>query len=118
MAPLSGAQQVDALPKSGDLLYLGRAASPQFGGDRGIRFRLIRVHDWSTYEGWVWLDGYQLDGRGDAIERRSVFVIIDGIQVIPNRVGEQAAGVTSGRRAARAGERSTNLVARQRRSAA
>jgi hypothetical protein len=43
-------------------------------------FRVIRVHDWPTYDGWVWLDGYELNSVGEAIERRSIFVQIDGLQ--------------------------------------
>jgi hypothetical protein len=45
-----------------------------------MMFRVIRVHDWQTYDGWTWLDGYQLDSGGDAVERRSIFVQIDGLQ--------------------------------------
>ncbi|WFE42491.1 hypothetical protein [Micromonospora sp. WMMD998] len=58
--------------KAGDLLHVTRAASPQFV--RPIFFRLIRELDWTTYDGWVWLDGYQVDERGDATARRSIFV--------------------------------------------
>ncbi|WP_433351326.1 hypothetical protein [Micromonospora sp. CA-111912] len=49
-------------------------ASPQFV--RPIFFRLIRVHkDWITYDHWIWLDGYQLDAKGDAAAaQRSIFV--------------------------------------------
>jgi hypothetical protein len=42
-------------------------------------FRVIRVHDWSTYDGWAWLDGYELDSTGDAIARRSIFVHLHGL---------------------------------------
>jgi hypothetical protein len=42
--------------QAGDLLHIGRAASVQFLNP--IWFRLIRVLDWVTYDGWVWLDGY------------------------------------------------------------
>jgi hypothetical protein len=45
-------------------------------------FRVIRVHDWPTYDGWAWLDGYQLDASGDAVERRSIFVQLTGLQPI------------------------------------
>jgi hypothetical protein len=45
-----------------------------------MMFRVIRVLDWQTYDGWTWLDGYQLDTGGDAVERRSIFVQIDGLQ--------------------------------------
>jgi hypothetical protein len=42
-------------------------------------FRVIRVHDWQTADGWAWLDGYQLDDTGDAVERRSIFVQLGGL---------------------------------------
>ncbi|MFF0099801.1 hypothetical protein ACFYO8_10745 [Micromonospora sp. NPDC005257] len=37
-------------------------------------FRLIRVLPYVTYDGWAWLDGYQLNEKGDAVERREIFV--------------------------------------------
>jgi hypothetical protein len=43
-------------------------------------FRVIRVHDWSTYDGWAWLDGYELNSAGEAVERRSIFVQVGGLQ--------------------------------------
>ncbi|GHJ14907.1 hypothetical protein TPA0908_29020 [Micromonospora sp. AKA38] len=58
--------------KPGVLLLVDRAAGVQFV--RPFHFRLIRVLDWSTYDGWTWLDGYQLDEQGDAVARRSIFV--------------------------------------------
>ena len=71
------------LPKSGDVLRVTRAASVQFV--EPLLFRVIRVHDWPTYDGWVWLDGYQLNAAGDAVERRSIFVQIKGLQ--PGYIG-------------------------------
>jgi hypothetical protein len=47
-----------------------------------LLFRVIRVHDWPTYDGWVWLDGYELNSAGDAVERRSIFVLIDGLRQV------------------------------------
>ncbi|MFG1654329.1 hypothetical protein ACGFIE_30780 [Micromonospora sp. NPDC049275] len=67
--------------KAGDMLIVGREASVQF--IRPIRFRLIRVLDWITYDGWIWLDGYQLDDRGDAVARRSIFVMKAGLRSAP-----------------------------------
>jgi hypothetical protein len=66
------------LPRSGDVLCVNRAASVQF--QHPMMFRVIRVHDWQTYDGWAWLDGYQLDAAGDAVERRSIFVQVNGLQ--------------------------------------
>jgi hypothetical protein len=60
------------------VLRVTRAASVQFTAP--MLFRVIRVHDWPTYDGWVWLDGYELNHTGEAIERRSIFVQVDGLQ--------------------------------------
>lgn len=76
-------QEYEVVPRSGDVLRVTRAASVQFV--RPLFFRVIRVHDWSTYNGWAWLDGYELDGAGDAVERRSIFVQLAGLQ--PANVG-------------------------------
>jgi hypothetical protein len=65
------------LPRSGDVLRVTRAASVQFTSP--MLFRVIRVHDWPTYDGWVWLDGYELSSNGEATERRSIFVQVDGL---------------------------------------
>ncbi|WP_431893846.1 hypothetical protein [Micromonospora haikouensis] len=63
----------------GDLLHVTRAASVQFV--RPIFFRVIRVHeDWHTYHGWLWLDGYEVDARGEAVARRSIFVQPAGLR--------------------------------------
>ncbi|MEV6704572.1 hypothetical protein [Micromonospora wenchangensis] len=68
------------LPKAGDLVDVGRAASVQFV--RPIRCRVIRVLDWITYDGWCWLDVYQLDAKGDAVLRRSIFVRPAGLVTV------------------------------------
>ena len=54
----------DVLPRSGDVIHVTKAASVQFAAP--MLFRVIRVHDWPTYEGWIWLDGYELN----AVRRR------------------------------------------------
>ena len=66
------------LPRSGDVLRVTKAASVQFS--QPLLFRVIRVHYWKTYDGWAWLDGYQLNAAGDAVERRSIFVQLSGLQ--------------------------------------
>ncbi len=48
-----------------------------------ILFRVIRVLDRPTYDGWIWLEGYQIDNRGDAVERRSIFVMKAGLRTAP-----------------------------------
>ncbi|TNH22448.1 hypothetical protein FHG89_29095 [Micromonospora orduensis] len=73
--------------RAGDLVQVTRAASIQFS--QPILFRVIRVLDWPTYDGWVWLDGYEVGPRLDAIARRSIFVRPAGLlpvaPVIPSR---------------------------------
>lgn len=65
-------------PRSGDVLHVTRAASVQFA--QPFLFRVIRLHDWSTHEGWIWLDGYELSASGDAVERRSIWVQVSGLR--------------------------------------
>jgi hypothetical protein len=84
----------DVVPRSGDVLRVTRAASVQFSAP--MLFRVIRVHDWSTYNGWAWLDGYELNNLGEAVERRSIFVQLEGLQSaqaapMPNRYRAPAA---------------------------
>jgi hypothetical protein len=78
MAQMGPGAGPDVSPRSGDVLHVTRAASVQFA--KPMLFRVIRVHDWPTYDGWVWLDGYELNPAGDAVERRSIFVQISGLR--------------------------------------
>ncbi|MEV8508262.1 hypothetical protein AB0368_26065 [Actinoplanes sp. NPDC051475] len=66
--------------RPGDVVFVGRAASVQFTGRSGFVFRIIAVDDRPTYAGWVWLDGYQLDRRGQAVARRRIFVVKAGLR--------------------------------------
>ncbi|GIJ34202.1 hypothetical protein [Micromonospora sediminimaris] len=62
----------------GELLLLTRAASPQFV--HPITVRVIRHRtDWTTYDGWTWIECYQLDARGNAVERRELFLMPAGL---------------------------------------
>jgi hypothetical protein len=74
-------------PQAGDVLHITRAASVQFL--KPILFRVIRVLDWPTYDGWVWLEGYEMAPSGDAVARRSVFVQWAGLRwmAAPQRSG-------------------------------
>ncbi|WP_433351305.1 hypothetical protein [Micromonospora sp. CA-111912] len=67
-------------PKAGDLVHVTSAASVQFV--RPIMFRVIRALDWITYDGWIWLDGYEIDAEGDAVARRSIFVQPAGLVML------------------------------------
>ncbi|WP_239676925.1 hypothetical protein [Natronosporangium hydrolyticum] len=88
------------LPRSGDVLQVTREASVQFRVP--IYFRVIRVHDWPTYAGWVWLDGYQLNDAGEATERRSIFVQTAGLRRVsgPTPAKNPRPGGRGGRRTA------------------
>ncbi|WP_320067693.1 hypothetical protein [Micromonospora sp. RTGN7] len=66
--------------KAGDVLHITAACSVQFV--KPIMLRLIKVRtDLITYDGWLWLDGYQLDAKGDAVARREIFVQPAGLVV-------------------------------------
>ncbi len=87
------------LPRSGDVIHVTKAASVQFTA--AMLFRVIRVHDWPTYDGWIWLDGYELNTAGDAVERRSIFVQVSGLRQVgkgpdPRTRNNRQPGLTSG----------------------
>lgn len=69
------------VPVVGDVVYVSRAASVQFG-PYPFLFRVIRVLEWETYAGWVWLEGYELSKSGDAVERRRIFVQPAGLRKV------------------------------------
>ena len=85
------------VPRSGEVIRVTRAASVQFASP--ILFRVIRVHDWSTYDGWAWLDGYELNSSGDAVDRRSIFVQVSGLQrahvTMPTRLGVRTTSINT-----------------------
>ncbi|MEU0550104.1 hypothetical protein [Micromonospora sp. NPDC005979] len=72
--------------KAGDVIHLTTAASVQFL--RPIVVRVIReLPEWHTYDGWVWIEGYQLNAAGDAVARRELYVRRAGVrmQTMPAR---------------------------------
>lgn len=75
-------------PQAGDIVHITREASVQFL--KPMMFRVIRIHDWPTYDGWVWLDGYQLNSAGDAVERRSIFVQQAGLKWMQGQQSQPA----------------------------
>ena len=64
----------------GEVLHVGEAASVQFAGPCQLTFRVIRVDSRSTYDGWIWLEGYVLGPTGTAVQRRRIFVRRDGLR--------------------------------------
>ncbi|WP_244367269.1 hypothetical protein, partial [Micromonospora echinofusca] len=90
-------RQRPGVPAPGDVVFLDGRASPQFGGDRALRLRVVSVCDKPTYDHWVWLTGYVLDQAGAATARREVFVLIAGIRVVSRRSEAQAVRAVRGR---------------------
>ncbi|WFE30676.1 hypothetical protein O7623_21730 [Solwaraspora sp. WMMD791] len=72
-------------PKPGDVLLIGREASVQFADGRGFRMRVISVDRKWTYDGWIWITGYVIDGYGNAAERREIFVQRRGLYRLSRR---------------------------------
>jgi hypothetical protein len=64
---------------AGQILRVEANASIQFQGSRALTFQVIRVDKRTTYDGWLWMEGYVLDDRGRAVERRTIFVRRDGL---------------------------------------
>jgi hypothetical protein len=69
----------DAPLHPGSVVVVGPSASVQFAGTHGFKFRVIHVDSRPTYDGWAWLDGYQLNNRGQAVARRKIFVKPSGL---------------------------------------
>ncbi len=65
---------------AGQVLRVEADASIQFQGSRALTFQVIGVDQRTTYDGWLWMDGWVLDARGRAVERRTIFVRRDGLR--------------------------------------
>jgi hypothetical protein len=79
-------------PAPGDNLLIGRDASVQFVRQPAFIFRVISVCPKPTYQGWVWLTGYQLDGQGQAVAKREIYVRLAGLQLVRRSDGYPASG--------------------------
>ncbi len=64
--------------RAGHMVRLDRRPFPQFVYP--IKFRVIRILDRPTYDGWLWLEGYELDASGDALRKRQLFVKTEAVQ--------------------------------------
>ncbi|MFI5936362.1 hypothetical protein [Actinoplanes sp. NPDC051494] len=64
----------------GDVVMVGRSASVQFAGASAFAYRVVDVDGRPTYDGWVWLDGFQLDRQGRPVQRRKIFVREAGLR--------------------------------------
>ena len=68
-------------PRPGDVIRVDGDASVQFQGERSMTFRVIRVDPRTTYDGWLWLEGYVLDPAGNPMQRRRIFVRSEGLHL-------------------------------------
>ncbi|WP_175440395.1 hypothetical protein [Micromonospora yangpuensis] len=76
--------------RAGEVVQVTRVAGIQFAS-RPFLARVIRVRDdLVTYDGWCWLDVYQLDGRGGGNTSGS-HVSASGLAALP-LVGMRPAG--------------------------
>jgi hypothetical protein len=67
-------------PHPGDVLLIDQAASVQFAGQSRLVLRVISVSERPTCQGWCWVSGYVLDDSGAAVDRREVFVRMEGLR--------------------------------------
>ncbi|WP_243706144.1 hypothetical protein [Micromonospora sp. KC721] len=68
-------------PSPGDLLIVDGAASVQFAGNRALRLRVVSVGADEPYPGWLWLTGYVLDRRDQAVAKREIYVQLSGLRL-------------------------------------
>ncbi|MEW2476643.1 hypothetical protein AB0875_22930 [Micromonospora gifhornensis] len=89
--PSAAPVREDGTPRVAPGVYLlTSAASPQFS--KPITVRLIRERtDRHPYCGWTWIEVYQLDARGTAVDRRELYVRPDGLRPVPPSTATGAA---------------------------
>ncbi|WP_229398850.1 hypothetical protein [Micromonospora okii] len=67
-------------PTPEEEVLISREASVQFAGQPAFVFRVISVCPKPTYAGWLWVTGYQLDGPGNAVAKREIYVRLAGLK--------------------------------------
>jgi hypothetical protein len=73
------------MPQPGDIVHIGAACGVPFN-IRPIYLRFTRVITYTgsyQWPGMAWLDGYELDTHLQAVARREVYVITDGLLIMP-----------------------------------
>ncbi|WP_433127858.1 hypothetical protein ACQPWW_33900 [Micromonospora sp. CA-240977] len=81
---------------AGDVVLLTTDASVQFL--RPICVRIIReLPERITYDGWVWIEGYELNAAGDARARRELYVRREGVRLVRSHPPATPMRPTTGR---------------------
>jgi hypothetical protein len=71
---------LDRLP--GRTVLVGADCGVQFAGGRHLILRVIDVTASKSWDGMAWISGYVLDHKGEAVDKRELYVITDGLLVI------------------------------------
>lgn len=61
------------------VVWIDKRASVQFA--EPFWFRIVRTDPSTVVDGWVWLEGHQLNAVGDAVTRRKIFVREDAVRL-------------------------------------
>ncbi|MGW3888868.1 hypothetical protein ACWD69_09275 [Micromonospora chokoriensis] len=69
-------------PAPGTVVLVGAACSVQFSGCRELRVRVASVDERTNYPGWIWLTGYVLGPKGQAVDKRELYVQAAGLKVL------------------------------------
>lgn len=67
------------MPKTGDVVWIGRAANYHFVGHNSIAVRVIRIVPEPLVPGIAWIHGYQLSRGGNAVGRCTIPVRTAGL---------------------------------------
>ncbi|MCZ7376566.1 hypothetical protein [Micromonospora sp. WMMC250] len=69
-------------PDPGAVVLVGPECSVQFSGSRAVRVQVVSVDERTNYPGWIWLTGYVLGPRGQAVDKRELYVQAAGLKVL------------------------------------
>ncbi|MBN1174191.1 MAG: hypothetical protein JXA67_18615 [Micromonosporaceae bacterium] len=71
--------------RPGDVVLLGRSASPEATGPVLVRLDRILTH----VDGWARIDGHEVNQSGGVGARRQDYVLLAGLRPVPGRLGAQ-----------------------------
>ncbi|WP_344132896.1 hypothetical protein [Luedemannella flava] len=77
--------------RAGDVVRVDGDASVQFADGRGFALRLTSVEPRDRLSRWCWISGYVLNKRGDAVDRRTIYVQWAGLRRVRPAVDRQVA---------------------------